>query len=353
LNSTCASLTGIEYVNFAFITKNGRAQAPANPVQSTAATFTPDPARDLFMNSGDNLVIKIEDTPFGLRTDVLDLTTHQNGFMVASASNGFGQVKFAPDPSTECTNIPYNFHPMYSTSSAQAILPWGGTPGNVTFSDEIGHFDYCDTIDPNTGSCSGNEGRGSDVEPADGDDNFCFNGSDSTLVQVTGCTDTNSGFDGVPYLQNVWPDGNPDHPTPIQFSSPLTGLGFNQVYSNSAFQTDLPAIENTCDTTTGAGCTLIPTTDDSTPAEFYPYYSSISKGLDIGGRIHISFCVWQFGATPPGSNDFGKNAQYGSVQPFTVLTIGGGGATEQDFTYFGKTPFQNPSQPLSLMGMKF
>jgi hypothetical protein len=47
LNPTCASLAGIEYVNFAFIAKNGRAQVPANRVQSTLATFTPDPSKDL------------------------------------------------------------------------------------------------------------------------------------------------------------------------------------------------------------------------------------------------------------------------------------------------------------------
>src|SRR5205085_1697852 len=43
LNDTCAAKTGVEYVNFAFITKSGHSQAPASPVNATAATFTPDP----------------------------------------------------------------------------------------------------------------------------------------------------------------------------------------------------------------------------------------------------------------------------------------------------------------------
>src|SRR6516164_3030021 len=53
LNATCAARTGLEYVNFAFLTKNGRPTAPPNPVDSTTATFTPDPQRDLFMSSDD------------------------------------------------------------------------------------------------------------------------------------------------------------------------------------------------------------------------------------------------------------------------------------------------------------
>ena len=54
-NATCAAKAGIEYFNFAFVTKNGQSQAPANPIDSTLATFTPDPAKDLFMNSGDRI----------------------------------------------------------------------------------------------------------------------------------------------------------------------------------------------------------------------------------------------------------------------------------------------------------
>src|SRR5579859_874003 len=44
LNSTCAAqVGGLEYFNFAFLTKNGHPTAPPNPVDSTTATFTPDP----------------------------------------------------------------------------------------------------------------------------------------------------------------------------------------------------------------------------------------------------------------------------------------------------------------------
>src|ERR1700730_2770778 len=72
-NNTCAARTGIEYVNFAFITKNGRTQAPANPVDSTLTTFTPDPQKDLFMNSGDRLKVSFADTSHGVRVVINDL----------------------------------------------------------------------------------------------------------------------------------------------------------------------------------------------------------------------------------------------------------------------------------------
>ena len=48
-----------EPVNFAFVTKNGVAQAPANPVSTATnpAVLTPNPKLDLFMHSGDTLTV--------------------------------------------------------------------------------------------------------------------------------------------------------------------------------------------------------------------------------------------------------------------------------------------------------
>ncbi len=353
LNSTCAShiTGGLEYINFAFITKNGQSQGPANPVQATAtATFTPDPAQDLFMSSGDRLAVTLHDTKHGLRTDIQDKTNGKSGFMVASAANGFGQVKYAPDPSTDCTNIPYDFHPMYSTSSEQTRVIWAAHSYNIAFSDEIGHFDYCNgaTIAQSPGGVScptGNtEGMSGDTEPTNGDDNFCFPASQSSLDQLQGCTDTNTGFDGVPY-QPVWPDGNTVlHPTSILFTSPLTGPAYNTNYKRVAFEADLPRIEfSTCNRSTGAGCTLIPTTDDNAPANFYPFYSITGKGNQGQGGA----CNWQIGNdTPATTNDFGKNNQYGSLLKLTYLAFGGGGATLQRFNDFRQILGKNPCQVL-------
>src|SRR6516164_4592457 len=103
LNSACAAVTGLEYVNFAFLSKDGRTTAAANPVQSTTATFTPDLKRDLLMNSGDNLTVTMGDTPNGLRATINDRTTGRSGSMTASAANGFGQVQYDPT-GTSCGN---------------------------------------------------------------------------------------------------------------------------------------------------------------------------------------------------------------------------------------------------------
>ena len=344
-NATCAAKTGLEYVNFAFITHNGVSQAPANPVQSTLATFTPNKAKDLFMNSGDNLKVGFRDTSNGLRVVINDQTTGQSGSMTASKSNGFAQVKFAPHGKS-CTAIPYNFHPMYSTSSPQTRVIWAAHTYNVAFSDEIGHFEFCNgpTAIPasqfgvdaagNVISCpKGNlEGLKPNQRPTDADDNFCFPGTQALRVKVNGCTDTNTGFDGASYLK-IWPgSANGNFTQPIEFGSPLTGPHYNVNYPRTAFEADLPRIEATdlggpCDRTTGAGCSLIPTTDMGTPAAFYPYYSAF-KGGQAG-------CFWGFGGNLPGSTtNFGANAQYGSLLKSTYLIFGGGGASHQLFNNF-------------------
>jgi hypothetical protein len=146
-NATCENQVGEEYVNFAFITDNGVATGPANPVQATTnGTYTPDPNADLFMNSGDHLKVSFADTPHGLEVIIHDLTAGQSGSMTASKADGFGQVLFDPNGSA-CTEIPYDFHPMYSTSTPQTRVTgprvattsrW--TPRSVTSSTAVVRF---------------------------------------------------------------------------------------------------------------------------------------------------------------------------------------------------------------------
>ena len=78
-NDACLSTVGEETVNFAFITKSGKPHAPANPVDSTLETITPNPKTDLFMNSGDILEVQMYDTSRGLKVVIKDLTTHERG----------------------------------------------------------------------------------------------------------------------------------------------------------------------------------------------------------------------------------------------------------------------------------
>ncbi len=257
-NTACLNTVGVEPVNFAFITKNGRAQAPANPVDATAATYTPDPRRDLFMNSGDSIALSMRDTSAGFQVRLADLTTHRSGSMTASAGNSFGQVLYQPTSAT-CNVAPYSFHPMYSTASTQTRVPWAAHSYNVAFSDEIGHFEYCSAVDPATGHCTSAGGGDSAV---DADDVGCFTAAQSLLVPVTGCIGSDGDFDGPSYRSD-WPGtGPPRHdarfdPQPVAFTSPL--FNGSQRYSEVGFEADMPRIERpdfggTCDGATGAGC---------------------------------------------------------------------------------------------------
>jgi len=277
------------------------------------------------MNSGDQLAVAMHDTPSGLRIDILDLTTGQHGSMTASTSNGFAQIKYDPT-GTSCNAIPYNFHPMYSTSSPQTRVIWAAHSYNIAFADEIGHFDYCSNPQPDT-SCSGNEGLTplTNPEPTDGDDVGCFTPPSAPSIQVPGCLGTNTGFDGVPYLNGAWPAGNTTlNPTPIQFSSPLTGAFYTQNYSQSAFENDNPRIEaadlgGLCDRSTGNDCTIVPRTDDpGRPlVDFYPCFSSTKHFV----------CLWQIGANIPNSNLYGGDSQYGTQLFLDYLAFGGHGAS--------------------------
>ncbi len=337
LNSTCASRTGLEYVNFAYLTKNGKTQGPPNPINfDVVKSGMPDPNKVAFLNPGDHYTVTLHDTAHGLETVVQDTTTGTVGKMTASAENGFGQVKFAPTGTT-CTNLPYDFHPMYSTSSPKTTVPWAAATYNVAIDTEIGHFDYCTKVDPATGSCVGREGAPGDREKADSfDDVGCFPGSASTLIKIGGCLATNIGYDGTSY-QHDWPNGTPDTPSPTIWTSPKTGPNYNVQYEHLAFNTDLPAIEQstvpTCDGTTGAHCTRTPPTDDGTPATFYPWYSS---GTALGG------CAFTIGQDVPGfsTNNYGKLAQYGPLLAVTYPELGG--TTKSAFNDFQQILPNNP-----------
>jgi hypothetical protein len=318
LNPTCAQeiLGGEEYVNFAYLTKSGVPQGPPDPLHfQFIGSGQPDPSKVLLLNQGDQATVTLHDTAHGLFAEVDDLTTGESGSMTASAANGFGQIKFAPGLGTrQCKEIPYDFHPMYSTSSTQTRVPWTAHSYNVAFDYEIGHFDFCTHIDVNTGSCDGQEGSPGDLEPADGDDNGCFGPAQSLALPITGCLDTNTGFDGSSY-QPVWANGDTTHhPTPVLLTSPTTGPSLTSAYQQAAFEADLPRVEapdfgGSCDRSTGQGCTIIPVTDDGAPAAFYPYFSTVTSGTG---------CRWGFGSTLPNTtSDFGKNAQYGQLLPLT------------------------------------
>jgi hypothetical protein len=336
-NADCLGRVGIEPVNFAFITRNGHSHAPADPLLATTATFTPNPATDLFMNSGDQLIVTQVDTPAGFRVDIVDVSTGQHGSMTASVANQFGQVIFDPTAAT-CTSAPYAFHPMYATSSEHTRVPWAAHGYNVAFSDEIGHFEYCDAVDAEGGSCID---PGGNDRTADADDVACFSPASSSRIQIGGCLGTDADFDGASY-QKVWPGSttpNQDqqfHSQSVLFSSPL----FNGIhrYARVAFETDLPRIEAAgsidpslppCNRTTGAGCVNPPPN-----ANFYPFFTT--RNTDLG-------CRWQLGgANIPGTtNTFGGNST-AAFGPLLSLTYPSAAGPVSRFNNFRQTLSRNP-----------
>jgi hypothetical protein len=327
-NADCNNfpLAGIEPVNWAYITRSGRSQAPANPLSTSRAllatgqskALNPDPAKDLMMNPGDTIRVHIHDTPAGVQVDMHDLTTGKSGLMTASTRNGFGQVLFQPN-SAKCHERPYAFHPMYNTAVPRGNT-WAAHANNLAFSDEIGHFEYCDAIDSEGGNCTKPGPGDTSLDP---DDTECFDGAASTLVQLTGCF-AGAGdfdFDGTAY-QKDWPGTLASrhmdrklHETPLMISSP-TSRGHQ--YRKVLFETNLPGNETpgvggVCNTTTGAGCTL-----PAPGTAFYPIWTT---------RIVNGACTFQQGgALMPHRNDFGGNvtSEYGhllqTVYPGTGFT---------------------------------
>ena len=323
-NAACLNSVGIEPVNFAFITKNGVAPAPANPISlvTNPAVTTPDPTKDLFMNSGDKLVVDLHDTSAGFQVIINDLTQGTSGSMTASTANGFGQVVFAPKGKT-CKVNPYAFHPMYSTSSEHTRVTWTAHSYNIAFSDEIGHWEYCNAVN-SSGICTTDGVHDLDTTHSGNEDDFnCLSAADSTRVPVSGCAGTDADFDGVSY-QTVWPDGNTTlHPTSLLFTSPL--INGSQSYSRVAFEADIPRVEfdtippcqrhisNPADPQPGAGCVNPPV-----GSNFYPIYTTGT----VGGQ-----CVWQLGsASIPGTtNTFGGSSvtEYSTQLVLTYPNVGG------------------------------
>ena len=130
----------IEPVNFAYLQTNGVPAGPPNPQQTNVSTFTPN-ANTLKINGGDVLQVSITDPPQGFTTTIRDLTTHQTGFMTASAANGFANTSMA-----DCSGTPFTFHAEYSTAKQQNQVPWAALEGGVLMQQEIGHAEVCNSL---------------------------------------------------------------------------------------------------------------------------------------------------------------------------------------------------------------
>ena len=371
LNPACEEPT-----NFAFLQRNGVPAGPPSPQLADSSTETPN-GQTLKMNPGDVLVVSITDPLHGpnagFTTRIDDLTTHQTGFMVASAANGFMNTNV-----NSCDGTPHTFHAEYATAAQQNQVPWAALEGGVLMQQEIGHAESCNSVanqfpisepgftdnkvfqtcmggsegknavgegpcDPSTGVCqnastegktgpvacpSNNAGSGDLCEFADG---ACFQKGTRTATingvtrkehsPLAFCNDTlfqngDLDFDGTSYQPNTWPDGTGNHPTAFRYIGPFNRAG--HLYKQIQFESNAPASEILCDVTTGAGCVVKPQ-----GSKFYPFWS-LNNVQRIDGSPRGA-CVWNYGNVLPGvtTRTFGKDAQYGNpdVARFGGTTI--------------------------------
>jgi hypothetical protein len=351
-NNACLNSAGLEPVNFAFLTKNGVATTSADPLND--ARFNPSPSKDFFMRNGDRLSVHMSDTPKGFTVVVHDITSGTTGEMVASKANGFASVAFDPSASS-CSVIKHAFHPAYSTSSPDTRVTWAAHSYNVAFSDEIGHFEFCNKVDTASATLNCAEGGGFDTKNTDPqDDNYCIPapgvaGTESSKIQVTGCLgifgDSDLDFDGVSYDARVWPGSLANQTvsrlmtsTPLRFTSPTTRGGAN--YSRVAFEADLPRIEdfrpdspfggvqqncqrfvqNPADPNPGQGCVNPPP-----QSRDYPFYVTTSSArgcqwAEVGG-VHLPGVIRAFGGSS--ATEFGQTLLAGDypASPAGTVTI--------------------------------
>ncbi|MGA7361327.1 MAG: hypothetical protein WCB86_09790 [Candidatus Dormiibacterota bacterium] len=376
INAACE-----EPVNFAYLQTNGKPAGPPSPQLSGTSTYTPN-SHTLMINGGDVLKLTIQDVPvpgysevsggttysvkpgLALETSIDDLTTHQDGYMIASAANGFmdtqGIVNGAA--TATCPGVPFNFTAEYSSAKTQNQVPWAALEGGVLMEQEMGHFEVCSSVsDPfpqpgdadvyqvcnggsegagdsspeqgcnsNTGACPGattedglacpapagsSEPNFEEGLPCEYSDALCMpkgprpisNDGSTTIADwpVAGCQDDyfqngDLDFDGTSY-QPDWPNGQSNHPTSFEYAGPFTN---GQPYPQVQIESDILASEAFCDVSTGLGCSVPPV-----GAAFYAFWSigRASGGpagmseADLGPGISAGSCVWNFGNVIPGT----------------------------------------------------
>jgi hypothetical protein len=358
------NLNCVEPVNFAFLSMNGKPSGPPSPQKANGNTFLPN-KNTLLINSGDVLKVAITDPVAGFTATVTDLTTHQKGWMTASAGNGFKNTDFQT-----CQGFAHTFHAEYNTAAQQNQVPWAALEGGVLMQQEIGHSEVCSSLaNPfpvkggsvivdkkifqtcnggtegakahgegpcsfTTGACKGamtegtaspqpcpsnNFGSGQLCEFTDG---LCLPQGTRTVTinghniketsPVNWCEQnlTQNGdldFDGLSY-RKVWPDGSPNHPTSFRYVGPFDQSG--STYPQIQFETDAPGSQFLCNIFDGLNC-------DTPPlgAQFYPFWTMTTmKGQGVGhGLFPTGTCTWNFGNFIKGVTTMGlrRDRQYG------------------------------------------
>ena len=198
-NAGCLAKAGLEYLNFAFITKNGKSTGPANPIDSTLATFTPSrpgPVHEPGRPPEGGLRRHHERREgHHQRPDHRPERVHDGQQGQRLRAGGVRPQRHV-----------LQRHPVQLPPDVQDVVHEDpGAPGpshgfNVGFDSEIGHFQFCTGPKPIPATEFGllpngsptvcpkgdNEGRGLNATPADGDDAFCFPAKRGTGIQSGG-----------------------------------------------------------------------------------------------------------------------------------------------------------------------
>jgi hypothetical protein len=330
-----------EPVNFAFIQRDGVPTGPPGPETSDTATFVNN-NQTLLMNPGDLIIVHMADAPAAGGGDAFevvidDITTHQTGFMQASAANGFMTTS-----ASNCSSTPFNFQPEYNTAGKNNVIPWAALQTNISTEFETGHFEACTSLskplpnflDPNDtggnfGECAGpyESSAKADSSTDETSDTMCYPagdthpgydgpGTSTAPTEINNCQanifqNGDLDFDGSPYWTE-WPTSLTTSLYPSSFLEQFPTTNGRQ-YPQFFFQTDVALSEATClgnsqpgSGGTLAGCTVPP----PGPGGFYPYWSQVQVG--IGG------CALEFGNVSGGVNTYGQDAQYGTNRESTL-----------------------------------
>jgi hypothetical protein len=203
-----------EPVNFAFLQTNGVPTGPPSPQLADVSSFLPN-GNTLLINQGDVLQISVSDPAQGFTTVIRDLTTHQTGYMVASAANGFMNTNIQT-----CDGTPFTFHAEFSTASATNQVPWAADlAGGPLVVQEIGHSEVCNSLkydDPYSESFA----NGQSFLDQDTYDT-CIGGTEGPNAVGEGPCTTNSS--GATTCQNAETQG-PDGPQACPTDNPDSGI---------------------------------------------------------------------------------------------------------------------------------
>ena len=145
--------------------------APARPEGfGNQAVTTPD---TLEFNNGDKLSVDMHDTAAGFQVVIHDLTTGQSGSMTASVANRLRPCALPTRPRRPAPGR-LRLPPHVQHLDPETRVLWAAHSYNVAFSDEIGHFEYCNAVNSFGGSCKAASFPDATDPTRDNDDRSCF-----------------------------------------------------------------------------------------------------------------------------------------------------------------------------------